>query len=69
MKRSLWDYMTAEEQLLCDAAKRRRDRDAYAQHWLAALARVGLDASLDADTREWAQSHFSADARRRLFQA
>jgi hypothetical protein len=65
--RSLWDYMTASEQLLCDAARRRGDRTAFQQHWRATLTRVATDDAYDQATRTWARSHFKAEARRRLF--
>jgi hypothetical protein len=63
----LWDHMTANEQLAYSAAVRRGDRAAAAQHWMAALVRIGNDVNYDAAVRAWARSHFKPEARRRLF--
>jgi hypothetical protein len=62
----LWDYMTAHEQLLCDAAKRRRDRAAFGKHLMAA-ARVASDPCIDAEVRATARLLFAPEARHRLF--
>jgi hypothetical protein len=62
---SLWEHMTATEQLLFDAARRRRDREAANEYWMAALMRLATDA-VDSPLRAEVRSWLTPEARRRF---